>query len=254
MSGLLASFDLKHQSPLSLAYLPSFAGLYPRILILSWVRRWSRHWKRRQVFFWWKMKELEHRRKEAMGNKVWVRYTEKALGSWSPVSAWIPITAQRPTCPALADLSPPGGHRSRPQGCGSWPDSLSFGGPTFHHPSPMETISTLHLMTHQTSWKITFPTNPHVFFVFHLLLLVPCPLLFESTFSAVAILYFVLKHTFLSCHCIHQWQGLYSFMYFASNILFVFHTSVCLKAWGVQLPFFFHPNTFFLCRHCSFLH
>lgn len=129
-----------------------------------------------------------------MGSKVWVRYTDKALGSWSPASALIPISAQRPTCPALADLSPPGGRRSRPQGRGSWPDSPSFGGPTFHHPSPVETISTLHLMTHQTSWKITFPTNPFGFL---------CSTCFFSPLSSTFWKYFFCSDNSLFCPQAH---------------------------------------------------
>lgn len=74
---------------------------------------------------------------------------------------------------------------------------------------------------------------------------VPSPPLFESIFSAVTILYFVPMCTYLSCHCKHQWQSLYSFMYFTFTILFIFHTSVCLKAWGFNYHFSFIPPHFF---------
>lgn len=94
--------------------------------------------------------------------------------------------------------------------------------------------------------------NPFVF-GFHFLSFVPSPPLFECIFSAMMILYFVPVHTYLSCHCKHQWQSPYSFMYFSFTILFTFHTSLCLRAWGFNHHFSFIPPHFFLCRLCSFL-
>lgn len=173
---------------------------------------------------------------EAVGNRCgWAAEARVLESEAQPWPGSLPHMGTQLTCPA--DLSPPWSWHSNQQGCGSRSYSPSFGGPTFHHSSMVETVSTLHLMMHQTRWKITFQMNPFAFRV-------PCPLLFESMFfSAMTILYFVLKHTYLSCHCIHQWQGLYSFMYFSSTILFVFHTSVCLKAWGGSITIFlsFHP-------------
>lgn len=83
---------------------------------------------------------------------------------------------------------------------------------------------------------------------------VPCPLLFESSFSAMTILYFVPKHTYLSC-TVYISDRVYILLCI-SHLPFYsfFHTSVCLKAWGLQLPFFFHSTPFFLCRRCSFLY
>lgn len=110
-------------------------------------------------------------------------------------------------------------------------------------------------MTQLTCWRITLWMNPFVFGV-PFPVFVPSLPLFESIFSAVTILYFVPMHTYLSCHCKHQWQSLYSFICFSFTILFVFHTSVCLKAGGFDYHFSFIPPHFFffLCRHCSFLY
>lgn len=82
---------------------------------------------------------------------------------------------------------------------------------------------------------------------------IPSLPLFECIFSAMTILYFVPMHTYLSCHCKHQWQSPYSFMYFSFTILFTFHTSLCLKAWGFNYHFFFHSTSFILCRLYNFL-
>lgn len=108
----------------------------------------------------------------------------------------------------------------------------------------MKAIFILCLMTQLTYWRIALWMNPFVLWV-PFPVFVPSLPLFESIFSAVTIPYFVPMHTYLSCHCKHQWQSLYSFICFSFTILFVFHTSVCLKAGGVRLPFFFHSTSFF---------
>lgn len=93
------------------------------------------------------------------------------------------------------------------QATGMWQSTRQ---PVFWRPHlspPQPHRNNFYTSLNDTSNKLkNYISNESIFFCVcvPLAFLVPCPLLFESTFSAVTILYFVLKHTYLSCHCIHQ--------------------------------------------------
>lgn len=119
---------------------------------------------------------------------------------------------------------------------------------SFQSPLLPSTLTPRKQFLYLASWHIRHTENyvvrESICFLSSVAFFVPFPPLFECIFSVVTVLCFVPMHAYLSCQCKHQWQSLYSFLYFSFSILLVFRTPVS-EAWAFMTIFLSFHLTFF---------